>query len=185
MQNTFSQSGNDSKWFLKKSFFKIGKWHSRPPRDPPPFMANAILNFHFDYPHTSLTLTVWLKLTLWSIRFTAWKKCQPVNMKLLSSRHHSVLTQGVLIRTSRISWCFFFIKEAWFLHQSLQLQARGEFGTWHYLPPPWRSTCQILMSYKKTRLLINRKRMFLMLTSYNNHMMNRDLLKESLSSWAN
>ena len=30
-------------------------WHSRPPRDPtPPFMANAILNFHFDYWHTSL-----------------------------------------------------------------------------------------------------------------------------------
>ena len=29
-------------------------WHSRPPRDPPPFMANAILSFHFDYPHPSL-----------------------------------------------------------------------------------------------------------------------------------
>ena len=55
MQNTFSQSGNDSKWFLKKSFFKIGMWHSRPPRDPPtPFMANAILNFHFDFLTTSL-----------------------------------------------------------------------------------------------------------------------------------
>ena len=30
-------------------------WHSRPPRDPPPFRANAILNFHFDFPHPSLT----------------------------------------------------------------------------------------------------------------------------------
>ena len=51
----FSQSGNDSKWFLKKSFFKIGMWHSRPPRDPPPpFMGNTILNFHFDYWHPSL-----------------------------------------------------------------------------------------------------------------------------------
>ena len=29
-------------------------WHSRPPRDSPPFMANTILNFHFDYPHPSL-----------------------------------------------------------------------------------------------------------------------------------
>ena len=30
-------------------------WHSRPPRDPhPPFMANTILNFHFDYLHPSL-----------------------------------------------------------------------------------------------------------------------------------
>ena len=27
-------------------------WHSR----PPPFMANAILNFHFDFPHPSLSL---------------------------------------------------------------------------------------------------------------------------------
>ena len=54
MQNTFSQSGNDSKWFLKKSFFKIGMWHSRPPRDPPPFMAKTILNFHFDYWNPSL-----------------------------------------------------------------------------------------------------------------------------------
>ena len=24
------------------------------PRDPPPFMADAILNFHFDFPHPSL-----------------------------------------------------------------------------------------------------------------------------------
>ena len=54
MQNTFSQSGNDSKWFSKKSFFRIGMWHSRPPRDPPPFMANTILNFHFDYLNPSL-----------------------------------------------------------------------------------------------------------------------------------
>ena len=30
-------------------------WHSRPPRDPPPFMANAILNFHFDFLHPSLS----------------------------------------------------------------------------------------------------------------------------------
>ena len=29
-------------------------WHSRPPREPPPFMANAILNFHFDYLNPSL-----------------------------------------------------------------------------------------------------------------------------------
>ena len=44
MQNTFSQSGNDSKWLLKKSFFRIGIWHSR----PPPFMAKTIFNFHFE-----------------------------------------------------------------------------------------------------------------------------------------
>ena len=39
---------------FKKSFFRIGVWHSRPPRDPPPFMANTVLNFHFDYWNTSL-----------------------------------------------------------------------------------------------------------------------------------
>ena len=36
-------------------------WQLRPPRDPPPFMANAILNFHFDYWHTSLRLKVCIK----------------------------------------------------------------------------------------------------------------------------
>ena len=30
-------------------------WHSRPVSTPPPFMANAILNFHFDFLHTSLS----------------------------------------------------------------------------------------------------------------------------------
>ena len=54
MQNTFSQSGNDSKWFSKKSFFRIGMWNSR----PPPFMEKTILNFHFDYLHPSL---IWIK----------------------------------------------------------------------------------------------------------------------------
>ena len=34
-------------------------WHSRPPQDPPPFMANAILNFHFDFLTTSLRVTDW------------------------------------------------------------------------------------------------------------------------------
>ena len=29
-------------------------WYSRPPRDPPPFMAKNILNFHFDYLTPSL-----------------------------------------------------------------------------------------------------------------------------------
>ena len=57
MQNTFLQSGNDSKWFSKKSFFRIGMWHLRPPRDPPPFMAKTILNFHFDYWNPSLINT--------------------------------------------------------------------------------------------------------------------------------
>ena len=44
MQNTFSQSGNDSKWFSEKSFFRIGMWNSRP---PPPFMEKNHLKFPF------------------------------------------------------------------------------------------------------------------------------------------
>ena len=40
---------------LKKSYFRIGMWHSRPHRDPPPFMANTILNFYFDYQNPSLS----------------------------------------------------------------------------------------------------------------------------------
>ena len=47
MQNTFSQSGNDSKWFFKKSFFRIGMWHSRPPRDPSPLHGKYHLKFPF------------------------------------------------------------------------------------------------------------------------------------------
>ena len=49
MQNTFSQSGNDSKWFSKKSFFRIGMWKSR----PPPLHGKKHLKFPFwlfDYP---------------------------------------------------------------------------------------------------------------------------------------
>ena len=43
MQNTFPKSGNDSKWFSKKSFFRIGMWNS----SPPPFMEKNHLKFPF------------------------------------------------------------------------------------------------------------------------------------------
>ena len=61
MQNTFSQSGNDSKWFLKNIIFQNRYVALETPSRPPPFMANAILNFHFDYWHTSLRHT-WFSL---------------------------------------------------------------------------------------------------------------------------
>ena len=54
MQNTFSQSGNDSKWFLKKSFFQNMNVELE---TPPTFMEKTILNFHFDYLTPSLTTT--------------------------------------------------------------------------------------------------------------------------------
>ena len=55
MQNTFSQSGNDSKWFLTNIIFQNRYVALETGLDPAPFMANAILNFHFDFPHPSLT----------------------------------------------------------------------------------------------------------------------------------
>ena len=40
---------------FKKIIFQNRYVALETPRDhPPPFMANAILNFHFDYPHPSL-----------------------------------------------------------------------------------------------------------------------------------
>ena len=57
MQNTFSQSGNDSKCFFKKIIFQNRYVALETGLDPPPFMANTILNFHFDYWHPSLTYT--------------------------------------------------------------------------------------------------------------------------------
>ena len=67
MQNTFSQSGNDSKWFLTKIIFQNRYVALETPRDPPPFMANAILNFHFDFPHPSLT--IFLRKIVFEVEF--------------------------------------------------------------------------------------------------------------------
>ena len=50
----FSQPGNDSKWFLTKIIFQNRYLALETGLDPPPFMANAILNFHFDYLNPSL-----------------------------------------------------------------------------------------------------------------------------------
>ena len=60
MQNTFSQSGNDSKWFLTKIIFQNRYVALVCGLDPPPFMANAILNFHFDYLNPSLSTLLML-----------------------------------------------------------------------------------------------------------------------------
>ena len=65
MQNTFSQSGNDSKWFSKKSFFRKGMWHWRPPWDPPPLHGKYHLKFHFDYLNPSLRWNLELWRYLW------------------------------------------------------------------------------------------------------------------------
>ena len=55
-------------------------WHSRPPRDPPPFMANALLNFHFDYWHPSLRETKSLN-PIWTGGW-GWGETPPYRKKL-------------------------------------------------------------------------------------------------------
>ena len=52
MQNTFSQSGNNSKWFFKKIIFQ--NTYVEIVTHPPSIMEKSILNFHFDYLTTSL-----------------------------------------------------------------------------------------------------------------------------------
>ena len=64
MQNTFSQSGNDSKWFLTKIIFQNRYVALETPSRPPPFMANAILNFHFDFLNPSLTVKTSFQVSL-------------------------------------------------------------------------------------------------------------------------
>ena len=59
MQNTFSQSGNDSKWFLKKTIFQNRYVELE---TPPPFMEKTILNFHFDDLNTCLSSLLALEL---------------------------------------------------------------------------------------------------------------------------
>ena len=73
MQNTCSQSGNDSTWFLKKKII-FQNWYValETPSRPPPFMPNTILNFHFDYWHPSLTVTPCLKLVLPQVICFLW-----------------------------------------------------------------------------------------------------------------
>ena len=45
-----------------------------PSRPPPPFMANAILNFHFDYLNPSLTFRQILSLSLRDgVKKSKWK----------------------------------------------------------------------------------------------------------------
>ena len=40
---------------FKKIIFQNSLMANETPSRPPPLMANAIKNFHFDFPHTSLT----------------------------------------------------------------------------------------------------------------------------------
>ena len=57
-------------------------WHSRPVSTPPPFMANAILNFHFDFPHTSLSPSLGLKILVNGIE-DIWS---PIKVSVLISK---------------------------------------------------------------------------------------------------
>ena len=47
---------------FKKIIFQNSLMANETPSRPPPLMANAIKNFHFDYLNTSLTQTVFLHI---------------------------------------------------------------------------------------------------------------------------
>ena len=54
---------------FKKIIFQNSLMANETPSRPPPFMANAILNFHFDYRHTSLieiNVTTLTNPTIWA-----------------------------------------------------------------------------------------------------------------------
>ena len=66
--------------------FKIGMWHSR----LPPFMANGILNFHFDYPHLSLIYPPYMYyICIWPV--TRWLRRWPLLWQLIGFEHSSYL----------------------------------------------------------------------------------------------
>ena len=54
---------------LKKTFFRIGTWNSR----PPPFMEKNIWNFHFEYLNPSLRYISWWKCATKLERIKIWK----------------------------------------------------------------------------------------------------------------
>ena len=104
MQNTFSQSGNDSKWFLIKIIFQNRYVALETPSRPtPPFMANTILNFHFDYLTPSLSVHLellyhnkfhytcsdinWIKIWLYTECFPAFCIIGEIIAKILSRGH--------------------------------------------------------------------------------------------------
>ena len=120
MQNTFSQSGNDSKWFLKKSFFKIGMWHSRPPRDPPPFMANAILNFHFDFLHPSL-IKSHKSSTILPKNTTILKAC-------LEWGRENICSPSPFFAAGEVAWGLTFVRSS---PGDLDFCMKLEFWRWH------------------------------------------------------
>ena len=76
MQNTFSQSGNDSKWFSKKSFFRIGMWNSRP---APPSWKNH-LKFPFWLFEPLPEMIVWSGVAL-ILRWSCFSKPTIILMK--------------------------------------------------------------------------------------------------------
>ena len=77
---------------FKKSFFRIGMWNSR----PPPSWKTTILNFHFDYLNTALSLG------------HTPIKALPQNTRLLcldfSTQHEAVNTKHLIL----INWLYLF-----------------------------------------------------------------------------
>ena len=80
-------------------------WHSRPPRDPPPFLANALLNFHFDFLHPSLSWKADQKAVI--MQYEAFHSgvwfTNPSFQKWAFDQSISLSTEGTLY-TGRLLW---------------------------------------------------------------------------------
>ena len=70
MQNTFSRSGNDSKWFLKKIIFQNTLMARKNPA-PPSSWQIPISNFHISFLNPALSLSLCSKCRL-SVRPWLW-----------------------------------------------------------------------------------------------------------------
>ena len=117
MQNTFSESGNDSKWFLKNHFSDYVCWT----RDPSPFIEKVIFNFHFDY----LTISNARPHEI-SIPIQYWKLSTPAPAR--KKTHYAHCRFWSILAQMSIGFCDgkFFLTKSWNL-QELIINTRGTF----------------------------------------------------------
>ena len=114
MQNTFSQSGNDSKWFLKNHFSEYVCWT----RDPPPSLKKSSL---------ISILIIWLSPTPDLMKFqfqSSTENSAPVRKKT----HYAHCRFWSILAQMSIGFCDgkFFLTKSWNL-QELIINTRGTF----------------------------------------------------------
>ena len=102
---------------FKKIIFQNSLMANETPSRPPPFMANAILNFHFDFLHTSLIVgqshSVQVKKTyLRYILPTNFLKISPVSISIVQAVRLTPSTMPTVL--GLIKSCRIFVLKRWF-----------------------------------------------------------------------